>query len=164
MHEADLQVGVAAGQQIDEINLLAADDFRQLLSIFLRQHRQIVVRQLVAEDVGTVAGAQNTDADRRGRDDFTVKLLVLLQPVRVLLRRQEHSTLKQPGKREKNNRAHQIKQDGVDHQQLQTVDQYIGRHRIDDAQVGRMQRFLQHQLFITVDVAEPGFVVGKIVQ
>ncbi len=56
MHKADLQVSVTAGQHIDKINLLAADDFVQPQAIFLRQQRQIVMRQFITEDVGAIAG------------------------------------------------------------------------------------------------------------
>ncbi len=55
---------MVAGQHIDKVDLLAADDLRQPLAILMGQHIQVVVRQLVTENIGPVDGAQNTDPHR----------------------------------------------------------------------------------------------------
>ena len=64
MDKANLQVGMVAGQHIDKVDLLAADNLRQPLAILMGQHIQVVVRQLVTENIGPVDGAQNTDPHR----------------------------------------------------------------------------------------------------
>ncbi len=79
MHKANLQVGIVAGQYVDEVNLLTTDNLRQTLAVFVGQHVEIIVRQLVTQDIGTVLGTQNTDPYRRRGDDFAVELLVFFE-------------------------------------------------------------------------------------
>ncbi|MNH40415.1 hypothetical protein D3C79_1017360 [compost metagenome] len=76
----------------------------------MSQQVDIVVCQLITQNVGAVADAQNTNAHRCRGDNLTVELLMLLQPESVVLRRQEHFALKQPGQAEQHNGGQQIQQ------------------------------------------------------
>ena len=84
---AKLDVIVILGNHVNKIHLLIADDTRNTLTVFLGQHADVVVRQLVTQDIHAVADAQNRDPHRRRRDNFVVKLLVLLEAEGVLLGR-----------------------------------------------------------------------------
>ncbi len=83
VNEADLQVGIVAGQHVDEVNLLAADNLRQTLTILVGQHIEIVMRQFVTQDVSAVLSTQNTDPHRCRGDNFAVELLVLFKAQRI---------------------------------------------------------------------------------
>ncbi|SUH36228.1 Uncharacterised protein [Salmonella enterica subsp. enterica] len=61
MDEANLQIGIIAGQYINKVDLLAANNLRQALSVFMREHVQVGVRQFVTQNIDTINSAQNTD-------------------------------------------------------------------------------------------------------
>ncbi len=49
-----LQIGIIAGQYINnKADLLAANDLRQALSVFMREHVQVGVRQFVTREILT---------------------------------------------------------------------------------------------------------------
>ena len=77
---------MVAGQHVDKIDLLAADDLRQPLAVLVGQHVQVVVRQFITENIGPVGSAQNTDPYRGRSHNFAVELLVLFQALGVILR------------------------------------------------------------------------------
>ncbi len=70
---------MVAGQHVDKIDLLAADDLRQPLAVLVGQHVQVVVRQFITENIGPVGSAQNTDPYRGRSHNFAVELLVLFR-------------------------------------------------------------------------------------
>lgn len=162
--KADLQVVVVAGHHIDEIRLLFANDARNAIAIFVGQQVDVVVRQFVTQDIGAVADAQDTDAHRCRSDDLAVELLVLFQAKGVVLRRQEHFTLKQPRQREQHDGRQQVQQQRVEDQHFETFYYAFHRQRIDDAQRRRRQHFLQDQIAIIVDIAEVGVLCGIAVE
>ena len=47
MDEADLQIGIVAGQDINKIDLLPTDNLRQSLAVLMRKHIEIGMRQFV---------------------------------------------------------------------------------------------------------------------
>ena len=155
MHEADLQVGVVAGEHIDEIHLLSADNLRKPLAVFMRQHVQIVMRQLVGDNIGPVLGAQNTDPDRRRGDDFTVKLLMLFQTLGVVFRRNKDAPLIHARQRKQYNPHQHIEQYGVEDKHPDTLQHQIDRHGIDNAERRRRQAFFQDQLLKARRIAKP---------
>ncbi len=121
MDEANLQIGIIAGQYINEVNLLAANNLRQALSVFMREHVQVGVRQFVTQNIDTIDSAQNTDPHRRGGDDFTVELFMFFQALSIALRRNENSPLIHPRKR-KQPCAHQhVQQDSVQDKNTNTL-------------------------------------------
>ena len=146
---------MVAGQHIDKVDLLAADNLRQPLAVLVGQHVQIVVRQLVTENVGPVEGAQNTDPHRGGGHDFAVELLMLFQPLSVIFRRDKNAPLIHPRQRKQHRAAEDIENDGVDDQHADPLQHLVYRDGIDDAQGGRREAFLQHQLAETRAVAKP---------
>ena len=64
MHEAQLDVVIVLGDDIDKVGLLVADDARNTLPVFLCQHIDVVVRQFVTQNVDAIADTQNRNADR----------------------------------------------------------------------------------------------------
>ncbi|MNO89966.1 hypothetical protein D3C76_814650 [compost metagenome] len=72
----------------------------------MRQHVQIVMRQLITEDICPVLSTQDTDTDRRRGHNFAVKLFVLFQSLGVIFRRNENLTLIHSRQRKQRN-AHQ---------------------------------------------------------
>ncbi len=96
VHKANLQIGVVAGEHVDKVDLLSADNLRQPLPILVGQHIEIVMRQLVTEDVSPIQGAQNTDPHRRRGDNLAVELLMLLEALSIDLRRDKYFALVHP--------------------------------------------------------------------
>ena len=155
MHEADLQVGVGAGQHVHKVNLLPADNLRQPLPVLMRQHVQVVMRQLVTEDIGAVLGAQDTDPHRRRGDNLTVKLLMFFETLGVCLCRNKYPALIHARQHKQRHAHRDIQQNGVEDQDANAFKHHIHRHRIDNAERRRRQTFLQHQLAETGGVAKP---------
>ncbi|MNS76187.1 hypothetical protein D3C72_1097260 [compost metagenome] len=134
VNKTDLQVRMVAGEHIDKIDLLPADDLRQPLPVFVRQHVQIVMRQLITENIRSVLGTQNTDADGRRSDDFAVELLVLFQPLGVALCRNENLALIHPRQRKQRNAYQHVQQDCVEDQHPDAFQHHIDRHGVDNTQ------------------------------
>ncbi|MPN51511.1 hypothetical protein SDC9_199159 [bioreactor metagenome] len=91
------------------------------------------MRQLVTEDVNTVNGAQNTDPDRRGRDNLTVKLLMLFQPLGVAFRRNKDPSFVHPREGKQCRTYQHIQQNGIQNQHPDPFQHQIDRNGIDDA-------------------------------
>ena len=146
---------MVAGQHVDKIDLLAADDLRQPLAVLVGQHVQVVVRQFITENIGPVGSAQNTDPYRGRSHNFAVELLVLFQALGVILRGDKNAPLIHPRQREQHRAAEDIKNDSIDDQHTDPLQHLIYRDGIDDAQGGRREAFFQHQLAETRTVAKP---------
>ena len=93
-HEADLQVLILRGDHIQHADLLFIEQAYDALTIFRCKLARIVMGQLVTEDVAAVTHPEDRDPHRRRRHNLTVKLLVLLEAQRVVLRREEHLAFK----------------------------------------------------------------------
>ena len=155
MHKADLQVGVRAGEHVDKVHLLTADNLRQPLSIFVRQHVQVVMRQLVTQDVGSVLGTQNTNPHRRRRDNLPVKLLVFLQPLGVAFGRNKDFPLIHARQGKQRPARDQVQQNRIHDENTYPLKHHIHRQRIDNTQRRRRQALLQHQLAEARGIAKP---------
>ena len=134
MHKADLQIGIIAGEHINEINLLTADDLCEPLPVLVGQHIQIGMRQLVTQDVNTVDSAQNTNTDWRRGNNFTVKLFMFFQTLGIAFRRDKNTSLIHTCQH-KQRRAHQhIQQNSVEDQHANTFQHQIDRDGIHNTE------------------------------
>ena len=146
---------MGAGEHVDKVYLLTADDLRQPLTILMRQHVQIVVRQLVTQDVGPVLSTQNTDPHRRRGDYLTVKLLMLFQTLGVAFGGNKDSSLIHARQRKQRPSHQQVEQNCIHNQNAYPFQHHIDRQRVDDTQRRRWQAFFQHQLTKAGGVTKP---------
>ncbi len=155
MDKADLQVGVRTGEHVNEVNLLTADNLRQPLPVFVRQHVQVVMRQFVTQDVGPVLGTQDTDPHRRRGNNLAVKLLVFLQALGVAFGGNKDFSLIHARQRKQRPPRQQVEQNRIHDKNAYPLKYHIHRQRIDDTQRRRRQALLQHQLAEARGIAKP---------
>ena len=91
------------------------------------------MRQFVAQNIGAIEGAQNTNPHRRRCDDFTVELLMLFQPLGIILCRDKDPPLIHPRQGKQNHPGEDIQDNRVDNQHPDTFEHLIDRHGINDA-------------------------------
>ena len=85
------------------------------------------MRQFVTEDIGAVLGAQDTDPNRRGGDNLTVKLLVLLQTLGIIFSRNENLPLIHPRQGKQRPAYQHVQQDGVHDKNTDPLKHHIHR-------------------------------------
>ena len=132
MNKADLQISIVAGQDIDKIDLLPADNLRQPLAILMRKHIEIGMCQFVTQNIDTISGAQNTDPHRGGGDNLAIKLLVFFQPLGVTFCRNENTPLVHPREGEKRRTSNHIQQNSVKYQHTNAFQHLIYGHRVNN--------------------------------
>ena len=133
MDETDLQIGIVAGQDIDKIDLLTANNLRQPLAILMRKHIEIGMRQFVTQNIDAISGTQNADPDRRGGDNLAVKLLMLLQTLGVAFRWNENTPLIHPREGKQRRPGDHIEQNRVEDQHTYAFQHLINGHRVNNS-------------------------------
>ena len=156
MDKADLQIGIVAGQHIDEVNLLTTDNLRQPLPVLMGEHIEVGMRQFITENIDPVNGTQDANPHRRGSDDFPVKLLMLFQPLSIAFRRNKDTPFIHARQREQGGAHQHIQQNGIQNQHSNMLQHQIDRYGVDNAERRWRQAFLQNQLTEPWRVAKPG--------
>ncbi|MNE36444.1 hypothetical protein D3C80_1302540 [compost metagenome] len=100
----------------------------------MRQHVQIVMRQLVAQNIRAILRTEDTNPNGCRGDYFTVKLLVLFQALSIALRRDENFTLIHARQHEQRDPHQHIQQDGVKDEHPNAFQHHINGHGVDNAQ------------------------------
>ena len=90
--------------------------------------------KLVTEDICPVLSTQDADPHRCRGDNFTVKLLVLLQTLSIRLRRNKDPPLIHSRQHKQRDTYRDVQQNGVKDQDANALQHLIHRQRVDNAQ------------------------------